>query len=168
MRHLRLHKILAVIGVCLCLSVQAQENDGWQFDSLGARATPDKPDAQVIYELLLQMLDAWNSHDIERYLSCYWQSPELLIIVDSEQFNGWQQLHDSYRKGYPDLSSMGFANPARIQVKLLKPDIALALTWWSLSFPNSKQKVVGNSTMTLQKFGDGWKIIAAHSSTAEM
>jgi ketosteroid isomerase-like protein len=63
---------------------------------------------------------------------------------------------------------MGFINPARIQVKLLKPDLALALTWWSISFSNSKQKVVGNSTINLEKFEDGWKIVASHSSTTEM
>jgi hypothetical protein len=168
MRHLRLHKIVSVIAVCLCLSGQAQEKDGWQFDSLGAKTTPDKPDAQIIYELLLKMLDAWNSHDLDRYFACFWNSSDLLIIVDSEQFNGWQQMHDLYIKSYPDRALMGFANPARIQVKLLKPDIALALTWWSLEFRNSKQKVVGSTTMTLQKFDDGWKIVSAHSSTAEM
>jgi hypothetical protein len=54
------------------------------------------------------------------------------------------------------------------QYQLLKPDLALALTWWSVAFPNSKQKVVGNTTMNLQKFDDGWKIVASHSSTAEM
>jgi ketosteroid isomerase-like protein len=58
--------------------------------------------------------------------------------------------------------------PTRIQIKLLKPDLALSLIWWSISFPNSKQHVVGNSTMNLEKFDDGWKIVASHSSTAEM
>jgi hypothetical protein len=63
---------------------------------------------------------------------------------------------------------MGFINPTRIQVKLLRPDLALALTWWTIAFPSSKQQVVGNTTMNLQKFEDGWKVVAAHSSTAEM
>jgi hypothetical protein len=63
---------------------------------------------------------------------------------------------------------MGFIEPKRIQVKLLKPDLALALTWWSVSFSSSKQKVVGNTTMNLQKFDDGWKIVASHTSMAEM
>jgi ketosteroid isomerase-like protein len=63
---------------------------------------------------------------------------------------------------------MGYIEPVRIQVKLLKPDLALALTWWSISLPNSKRKVAGNSTMNLQKFDDGWKIVAAHSSTTDM
>ena len=33
---------------------------------------------------------------------------ELLALVDAEQFNGWQQLHDSYVNGYPDRHSIGF------------------------------------------------------------
>jgi hypothetical protein len=140
---------------------------GWQFNSLSANQSVSKPDAQQIYDLMLKMLDRC-AHDIEGYLEVYWNSPELLIVVDSEQFIGWQQLHDSYLNGYPDRTSMGFIEPERIQVKVLKPDLALALTWWSISFPTSKQKVVGNTTMNVQKFDSGWRVIAAHTITAEM
>jgi uncharacterized protein (TIGR02246 family) len=148
--------------------MMAQEQNGWVFDSLGRERSAPRSDAQQVYEVLLKMLDRWNAHDIEGHLEVYWKSPELLVVVDSEQFNGWQQLHDSYLNGYPDRNAMGYINPARIQVKLLKPDLALALSWWSVTFPNTKQKVVGNTTLNLQKFEDGWKIVAAHSSTAEM
>ena len=146
----------------------AQEQNGWQFDSLRADSSVSKTDAQQIYEVLLKMLDRWNVHDIEGYLEVYCKSPVLLVVVDSEQFIGWQQLHDSYINGYPDRNSMGVIDPKRIQIKLLKPDLALALTWWSISFPTSKQKVVGNTTMNLQKFEEGWRVIVAHSSTADM
>ena len=108
------------------------------------------------------MLDRWNAHDIEGYMEVYWKSPELLVVVDAEQFNGWQQLHDSYMNGYPDRKAIGFIQPKRIQVKLLKPDLALALTWSSAAFPSSKQEIVGNSTINLQKFDDGWKIVASN------
>jgi uncharacterized protein (TIGR02246 family) len=146
----------------------AQEQTTWQFDSLRPNAGATESDSQQVYEVMLKMLDCWNAHDIEGHLNVYWKSPDLLVVIDSEQFDGWQQLHDSYVNGYPDRNSMGFIDPQRIQVKLLKPDLALALTWWSISFPNSKQKVVGNTTMNLQKFDDGWKIVASHTSTAEM
>jgi hypothetical protein len=33
---------------------------------------------------------------------------------------------------------------------------------------SSDQKVVGNTTMNLHKFDDGWKIVASHSSTNDM
>jgi hypothetical protein len=160
-------QISAILALSFCLPVRAQEEGGWQFDSL--RPNPvSRPDTQEIYEVLLKMLDRWNAHDIEGHLEVYWKSPELLVVIDSEQFNGWQQLHESYVNGYPDRTSMGFIDPQRIQVKLLKPELALALTWWTIKFPSSNTKVVGNTTMNLEKFGDGWKIVAAHSGTAEM
>jgi uncharacterized protein (TIGR02246 family) len=168
MRRRRFSLIVPLLLLGLCLPVMAQKQPGWTFDSLGASSTAPKSDSQQVYEVLLKMLDRWNAHDLEGHLEVYWKSPELLVIVDSEQFNGWKQLHDSYVNGYPDRNSMGFITPARIQVKLLKPDFALALTWWSVSFPGSKQKVVGNTTMNLQKFEDGWKIVASHSSTGGM
>jgi hypothetical protein len=37
-----------------------------------------------------------------------------------------------------------------------------------VSFPSSKQEMVGNSTMNLQKFDDGWKIVASHTGVAGM
>ncbi len=160
--------IWTIAALSFGLPAAAQEQTAWQFDSLRANASISKSDAQQVYEVLLKMLDRWNAHDIEGHLEVYWKSPELLVVIDSEQFNGWQQLHDSYINGYPDRHSMGFIDPQRIQVKLLKPDLALALTWWSISFPSSKQKVVGNTTMNIQKLDDGWKIVASHTSTAEM
>ena len=161
-------KILAMGGLFLSPPVFAQEQIGWQFDSLRADSSVTKPDIQQVYEILLKMLDRWNAHDIEGYMEVYWKSPEILVIVDSEQFNGWQQLHDSYVNGYPDRNTMGFIQPTRSQIKLLKPDLALALTWWSATFPSAKETVVGTSTMNLQKFDDGWKILASHTSISEM
>jgi L-asparaginase / beta-aspartyl-peptidase len=158
-------KILA-ISASFCLPAMAQEYKGWPLNSLPANSSVAKPETQQIYDILLKMLDRWNAHDIEGYMEVYWKSPELLVVVDAEQFNGWQQLHDSYINGYPDRRTMGFIQPKRIQVKLLKPDLALALTWWSAAFPSSKQEIEGNSTMNLQKFDDGWKIVASHTSVA--
>src|SRR4249920_95319 len=132
-----LSRILAISVLSFCLPLMAQEKDGWQFDSLHGDLSASKPDAQQVYEVLLKMLDRWNAHDIEGHMGVYWKSPELLVVVDSEQFNGWQQLHSSYINGYPDRNSMGFIEPKRIQVKLLNPDLALALTWWSVTFPSS-------------------------------
>jgi hypothetical protein len=161
-------QILAFSAFFFCVPAMAQDQNGWQFDTLGPKSVASKPDAQQVYEVLLKMLDRWNAHDIEGHLEVYHKSPELLVVVDSEEFNGWQELHDSYINGYPDRNMMGLIQPKRIQVKLLKADLALALTWWSVSFPDSKQKVVGNTTMNLQKFDDGWKIVASHTSISEM
>jgi hypothetical protein len=34
---------------------------------------------------MLEMLDRWNGHDLEGHLEAYWKSPELLVLIDSEQ-----------------------------------------------------------------------------------
>jgi uncharacterized protein (TIGR02246 family) len=161
-------KVLTASALSYWSPVMAQEQSAWRLGNAPANSSVAKPDDQQVYEILLKMLDCWNAHDIEEYLEVYWKSLELLVVVDSEQFNGWQQLHDSYFNGYPSRTAMGFIQPKRIQVRLLKPDLALALTWWSVSFPSSKQPVVGNSTMNVQKFDDGWKVIASHTSIAGM
>jgi uncharacterized protein (TIGR02246 family) len=161
-------RLLLIFLIWFILPVMGNEPGGWLFDSLTASPEQAKSDGQQVYQVLLRMLERWNAHDVDGHLEVYWKSPELLVIVDSEQFNGWQQLHDSYVNEYPDRNSMGYISPARIQVKLLEPDLALALTWWSITFPDSKQKVVGNTTMNLRKFDDGWKIVASHSSTTDM
>jgi ketosteroid isomerase-like protein len=163
----RFQTVLLSLGIAagsFCPPLTAQEVKGWQPESLHEDSRISKPDLRQIDEALLKMFDGWNAHDIERYLELYRKSPELLVIVDSEQFNGWQQFHDSYINGYPDRNTMGFIEPKRIQIKMLKPDFALALTWWSISFSSSKQKMVGNTTMDIQKFGDGWKIVASHTT----
>jgi uncharacterized protein (TIGR02246 family) len=151
-------EVLTVLAFSYCPPVTAQEQNAWQFDSLPTNSNVLKPDDRQVYEVLLKMLDRWNAHDIEGYLDAYRKSPELLVVVGSEQFNGWQQLHDSYVSGYPSRTTMGFIHPKRIQVRLLKPDLALALTWWSISFPTSKQKVVGNTTMDLEKLSTAGKL----------
>jgi uncharacterized protein (TIGR02246 family) len=156
--------ILALMTLAPALLARTEEQTGWQLDSLRTNPGAIKPDAQQVYEVVLKMLDRWNAHDIDGYLETYWKSADLLVVVDSEQFIGWQQLHDSYMNGYPIRTAMGFIQPKRIQVKLLSPNLALALTWWSVSFPNSNRPVIGNSTMNLQKFDDGWKIVASHTT----
>jgi uncharacterized protein (TIGR02246 family) len=145
---------------------------GWEYDSIAPdrsaeTPSPEQADLRVINDLLLMMLERWNAHDIDGYLSGLWHSPQLLVILQSEQFQGWQSIYDSYKTGFPDPNAMGSIEPSRIQIKLVKPDMASAVTWWKVTFPTSKTRVVGNTTMSLQKFAEGWKVVLAHSSFVE-
>jgi uncharacterized protein (TIGR02246 family) len=145
---------------------------GWEYDSIASERTTqgtasEKSDIQAINFLLTNMDDRWNAHDIDGYMSAFWKSPELFVVVQAEQYQGWDTLYKAYKTGFPDPNAMGTSEPSRVQIKRLSPDFAIASNWWSVSYPNSKIHVVGNTMMDLQKFPDGWKIIAAHSSFAE-
>ena len=64
---------------------------------------------------------------------------------------------------------MGIVSPTRIQVELLEPDLAFGILSWTLKFPNYPlaSEVVGTSSVDLQKFYDGWKIVDMHMSFTE-
>lgn len=138
---------------------------GWQFDSIAPKQA--KSDAQLVNEVILGQTQAWNAHDIDGFMGYYWKSPDLLAVIDSEQFTGWNQLYQSYINGFPDRNAMGFLETPRVQIKLLKPDMAFVLLWWNVYFGAARHKVVGTSTLIVQRFEDGWKIIASHTASAE-
>ena len=145
---------------------------GWEYDSIapersGGTSSSGVDDIKAINDLLLKMVEQWNAHDIDGYLSGYWDSPQLLVILQEEQFQGWQSVSSTYKTGFPDTNAMGTMQASRIQIKLVRSDLATAVTWWMASYPNSKVHVVGNTTMNLQKFNEGWKVVLAHSSYGE-
>jgi uncharacterized protein (TIGR02246 family) len=145
---------------------------GWEYDSIAPErtdktASTEQDEIKEVSDLLLKMLSCWNAHDIDGYLTVFWNSPQLLVILQEEQFQGWKSLQDTYKTGFTDPAAMGHSQASRIQIKLINPTLATAVTWWVDTFPTSKTRVVGNTSMNLQKFGDGWKIVMAHSSYAE-
>jgi ketosteroid isomerase-like protein len=133
-------------------------------------ATGTQTNTRFISEILLEMVDRWNAHDIEGLMSLYWNSPSLLAVIESEQYEGWDSLYRSYKMHYRNPAEMGILSPTRIQVELLKPDLAFGILSWTLKYPNNPlaAQVVGTSTLDLQKFDDGWKIVVLHTSFSEM
>src|ERR1700731_896308 len=129
-----LNRTLWLVILCCTFQSTAEEPGEWLFDSLA-----DVPGAasagQQVDEVLLKMLDRWNAHNIEGYMEVYWKSPELLVVIGSEQFDGWLLVHSSYVKGDPGATGMGFIQPKRIQVRLIKPALAPTFTWWTINLP---------------------------------
>jgi hypothetical protein len=61
---------------------------------------------------------------------------------------------------------MGVVNPTRVQVQLLKPDLAFGIVSWTMRFPENAHasEIVGTTTVDIEKFGSDWKIVALHTS----
>ncbi|MBV9491314.1 MAG: nuclear transport factor 2 family protein [Verrucomicrobia bacterium] len=166
----------------LCLSLAAscgivgfaqtptpQRPRAWSFDtsSQSASSAPDA-DEQQIYALLRRMTDRWNAHDIEGYMQELWNSPDFLYVADGEEILGWQNLLDSYRRGYYDRTTMGTVHLDRCMVEMITTDVALALDWWTARFNGpSTRPVYGTTTYTLRRLPEGWKVICFHSSFIE-
>jgi SnoaL-like domain len=165
-----------LLGTLCCFSVtpllaqNAPSYGTWGFDSIKPSATETAPDSdpsdyQKIYSLLITMADRWNAHDIDGYLGAYWQSPDLLVIIEGEQLKGWADVTSTYHRGYPNKDEMGTLLPDRIQIQMVSADVAVALDWWTVVL--RKGKVLGTSTMVLRKIAGNWVIVVMHSSLVE-
>jgi uncharacterized protein (TIGR02246 family) len=165
-----------LLGTFCCFSVTsllAQNTPSygtWGFDSIKPSASQAAPDSnpsdyQQIFRLLGKMADSWNAHDIDGYLAAYWQSPDLLVIIEGEQLKGWADVTSTYHRGYPNKDEMGTLLPDRIQIQMVSADVAVALDWWTVVL--RKGKVLGTSTMVLRKIEGNWLIVVMHSSLVE-
>jgi uncharacterized protein (TIGR02246 family) len=126
-------------------------------------AADEQTETQTILRLLQEMNACWNQHDIDGFMTFFWHSDELVAVVDREIFRGWSALYRSYAKGYADRNAMGFVSVTHVEVKFLRPDLAAVITWWALEYTPRHAEVMGTSTMNLQKFAEGWRIIFIHS-----
>ncbi len=160
---------LSLLAAGCLIAASAQDLNVSLYHSVPPKSAHGK-NTQFVNEILLRMVDRWNAHDIAGLMALYWNSPSLLAVIDTEQYEGWQSLYQSYKSHYRDPSEMGILNPTRIQVELLEPDLAFGILSWTLRFPNNPlaSEVVGTSTVDLQKFDDGWKIVVLHMSFTEM
>jgi len=165
-----------LLGALCCASVVtllAQDPPAygtWGFDSIKPSVTQTAPESDVtdyqqIYSLLMKMADRWNAHDLDGYLSVFWNSPDLLTVIEGEQIKGWGDLNASYHRGYTNLDEMGSFTPDRIQIQMVTADVAIALDWWTNY--GKRRKVLGTSTVVLRKFAEGWKIAVSHTSFVE-
>jgi ketosteroid isomerase-like protein len=158
----------------LLVQPQPTKAEGLILSQLGAASISSRPvtktETQLVYEVLLKMVDRWNAHDIDGLMSVYWNSPSLLAVIDTEQFDGWENLYRSYKTLYRNLTNMGTINPTRVEVKLLEPDLAFGVISWTIQYPENAHatEIVGTSTMNIQKIDSSWKIVALHTAFTEM
>jgi ketosteroid isomerase-like protein len=161
----------SVLALGCLVPASAQDHNVPQYAAVPAATTlGTQTNTQLIHDVLLKLVDRWNAHDIEGLMSLYWNSPNLLAVIEGEQYEGWESLYHSCKRQYRGPSDMGTVSPTRIQVELLKPDLAFGILSWTLRYPNNPRasEIVGTSTVDLQKFDDGWKIVVLHTSFTEM
>ena len=54
----------------------------------------------AVEQVLRAQQDAWNRHDLEAFMSGYWNSPELTFFSGAQRTSGWQGGLDRYRRTY--------------------------------------------------------------------
>jgi hypothetical protein len=141
----------------------------WDFDSTAPQPDLSNSDAKEVYEAVTLMAERWNAHDLKGYLDGFWNSPKLVVVSDAQQFIGFQELHDAYVRGFgDDPKVMGFSSIKRVTVRMVRQNLALALTLWDAKFQNSPNATNGVDTTYLKRIDGKWKVISAHTTMAEL
>jgi ketosteroid isomerase-like protein len=161
------------VAPLLFLSIQglaADPQSTWVYDSVKPGPSPSESatvpaDEEQVYAAVLDQVTYWNAHDIEHYMDAYWNSPDLLVVVEGEQIMGWAEMLAAYQRGFPDRNEMGAVTLQRVRLQRLSPDFFLALSWYT--FTRNAKNAYCTDTMVFRKFPEGWKIITSHASFLE-
>ena len=121
----------------------------------------------AVQSVLQRQQEAWNRHDLESFMSGYWNSPELTFFSGAKISSGWQATIERYRKTYQSEGrEMGKLEFSDLNIEGLSSDSAFVRGAWHLTMSDGKTRH-GLFTLIFRKFPDGWKIIHDHTSAAE-
>jgi ketosteroid isomerase-like protein len=110
---------------------------------------------------------AWNRHDLESFMTGYWNSPQLTFFSGAEEHDGWQATLDRYRARYASAGhEMGKLEFSGLRIEILGADAAFVRGAWQLAMSDGKTPH-GLFTLIFRKFPEGWKIVHDHTSSAE-
>lgn len=123
------------------------------------------PDVRLEVEHVLRMQqEAWNRHDLEAFMTGYWNSPELTFFSGAHETSGRQGALERYRKTYQsEGKEMGKLEFSELRVEALGSDAAFVRGAWHLTMSDGKTPH-GLFTLVFRKFPDGWKILHDHTS----
>jgi beta-aspartyl-peptidase (threonine type) len=124
-------------------------------------------EAKAIERVLRTQQEAWNRHDLERFMAGYWNSPELTFFSDAKEHDGWQATMDRYLATYSSPGhEMGKLEFSGLRVVVLSQDSGFVRGSWKLTMSDGKTPH-GLFTLVFRKFPEGWKIVHDHTSVAE-
>ncbi len=140
-------KLLLLLIAISCFQVNAQKNE----------------DKKQILSILDRQTKAWNEGDLDDFMIGYWESDSLMYIGKSGVTYGYKSTLASYKKNYPDKSTMGTLKFDIIKVNFIAKDACFVVGKWYLFRPE-KGDVGGHYTLLWRKMKGNWVIIADHSS----
>ena len=92
--------------------------------SFSRAAAADDPKS-AIEQVLHTQQDAWNRHDLDAFMSGYWNSPDLTFFSDAKETSGWQATVDRYKATYDSPGhKMGKLDFSDLRIEILGPEAA--------------------------------------------
>lgn len=121
----------------------------------------------AVQKVLTSQQDAWNRHDLEAFMSGYWNSPQLTFFSGAKETRGWLPTLERYRQTYQAAGKeMGHLEFSELKIEPMGQDAAFVRGAWKLTMADGKTPH-GLFTLIFRKFPEGWKIVHDHTSAGE-
>ncbi len=111
--------------------------------------------------MLHKQVQAWNRGDIDGFMSYYHKSDSLIFMSSKRRMNGWDSLHASYKKSFPNLESMGNLTFSELNKTLISNDLANVTGVWKLE--RNKDTLGGTFSLICRFQDEKWTIIMDHT-----
>ena len=100
---------------------------------------------------------AWNRGDVDGFMNGYVRSDKLEFVSGGKVTRGWQTVRDRYHRKYGSREKMGTLKFSKIEIRMLKPNLALVLGHWELR--REKDRPHGSFVLTFRHQPEGWRIV---------
>ena len=116
-------------------------------------------EANAVRAVLDKQVVDWNSGDIESFATGYKNSPDILFM-GSKISRGYDQMLNTYRKGYGTKEKMGTLSFANLEVQPLDTQFATVTGNFHLERTEAGGgNVDGYFLLVVEKTPAGWKIV---------
>lgn len=148
---------MLALSVCACAAAPKQSADAVSTELLS-------DEAQIIAVISDQQA-AWNSGDIDGFMSAYWASPELRFASGGTVTYGWQATRDRYHARYSNRALMGELLFDDLEVNALGEAAAAVHGRWALARESDRPS--GLFTLIFKKIDGDWKIVSDTTTSAD-
>ncbi|WOO39861.1 nuclear transport factor 2 family protein [Rubellicoccus peritrichatus] len=113
-----------------------------------------------IYALLADMTEAWNSCDLDRFMSGYAPGSDTLLLVSGKEIHGFDAIYAHYKKLFESLPEM-----PHLSVEILSAESNHDTARFELRFTlgSDGKSFTGLSVITLIKLDNRWLIVKDYS-----
>ncbi|WP_347302996.1 DUF4440 domain-containing protein [Croceibacterium sp. TMG7-5b_MA50] len=108
----------------------------------------------------------WNAGDMDAFLAVYSPSRQASFVVEDGLLRGVPAMAERYRRNYDfgDAAKRGTLSFERLDFRPLGPSHALYIARYRLTYPGGQAPASGVTSLVWERYAEGWRIIADHSS----
>jgi ketosteroid isomerase-like protein len=135
----------------------------------GGRVIANPEVKQSSRDAIVRIIDmqkkAWNSGDLDTFLTGYYDSPDTSYTSGGQEYWGYEALKQKYTRSYgTSRDTMGMLDFSELKVVDVSADSAYCLGHWHLE-RKDKPSLEGVFTLVFKNTTAGWKIIHDHTTS---